>query len=63
MVAKIPFRMSSLMTDAVLTPSAEARSWTTTDGPTSTGPVGRGRVPRPSAPLVASRLRRGGRGT
>ncbi len=61
MVAKIPFRMSSLMTDAVLTPSAAARSWTTTVEPTSTGPSGRGRV-AVSVLALASRLRFGGRG-
>ncbi len=61
-VAKIPFRISSLITSEGVRPSACARSVTATDEGSSTGPVGRtGAVSVMVAELCGPRLR-GGRG-
>ena len=63
MVAKMPLRISSLMTSAVLTVSASARSVTAIEEGSSTGPAGRTGVVGASATAAAPPLRRrGGRG-
>src|SRR3990172_679505 len=64
MLAKMPLRISSLITSAWLTPSVSARSLTTTDEGSSTGPVGRTTTGAwvATPPLLPAPRRRWGRG-